>query len=415
MDYSKPIDAALFPKGVTRCPLSNFLAWMTIPIWHIMFGTAAALVIFVGGLGYTALDDRFAFGLWITLDLTIVTFGAGAFVTGFLYYILNIKELKSVLNFAVLNGFLCFICVLIVLLLDIGQPLRFWFGFWYPNVDSMMAELIFCIAAYSIVIILEFVTLILDADFFQRNKLVKHLTHNLHVYMPIFAGMCAFIATFYQGSLGGMYGALFGRPYLFREGFFVWPSTFFLYTLSAIGIGPMVLIILATIIEKFTGKKLVAWKVKQLLAKIGISVLAVYTLFKCIDTYYWIENLLPRAGNSLEDMFYGFIYSQVWFWAEHIVLFVAIFILAIPLFRNIPFLFYSAILLTCYSVVLNRYVMVIQALGIPVMPFENWTYYWPNWTEWGAFAFIAGIYALAFSVIYRYCTVFPDEIELNKK
>ncbi len=415
MDYSKPIDAALFPKGCERCPLSKFLAWMTIPIWHILFGTAAAIVVFAGGLGYTALDDRFAFGLWITLDLTMVAFGAGAFFTGFLYYILRIDELKYILNFAVLIGFLCFICVLIVLILDIGQPLRFWFGFWYPNANSMMAEVVFCILCYSVVIIIEYVTIILDSDFFQKNKIIRHLTHNLHLYMPIFAGMCAFTATFYQGSLGGMYGVLFGRPFLFREGFFIWPSTFFLYILSALSVGPMICVIMTSIVEKFTGKKLVAWSTKQLLGKIAVIMLTVYTVAKCIDSYYWIMDLLPRAGNSFDDMFSGITYSQFWFWLEHALLFVGIIILGIPRLRQKPFLFYTALILTCYSVFLNRYVMVVQALGIPVMPFENWTYYWPNWTEWGTFAFIAGIFMIVMSVTYRYCNLFPAETELNKK
>jgi len=43
------------------------------------------------------MDNRFAFGLWIFLDLTIIAWGAGAFFTGFLLYILRRKELKAVL------------------------------------------------------------------------------------------------------------------------------------------------------------------------------------------------------------------------------------------------------------------------------------------------------------------------------
>ena len=40
------------------------------------------------------MDNRFAFGLWIFLDLTVIALGAGAFFTGFLLYILKIKELR---------------------------------------------------------------------------------------------------------------------------------------------------------------------------------------------------------------------------------------------------------------------------------------------------------------------------------
>ena len=35
------------------------------------------------------MDNRFAFGLWIFLDLTVIALGAGAFFTGFLLYLLK--------------------------------------------------------------------------------------------------------------------------------------------------------------------------------------------------------------------------------------------------------------------------------------------------------------------------------------
>ena len=46
------------------------------------------------GLNQTNMDNRFAFGLWIFLDLGMIALGAGAFFTGFLVYILKRAELK---------------------------------------------------------------------------------------------------------------------------------------------------------------------------------------------------------------------------------------------------------------------------------------------------------------------------------
>ena len=43
------------------------------------------------GLNQTNMDNRFAFGLWIFLDLTVIALGAGAFFTGFLLYILKMQ------------------------------------------------------------------------------------------------------------------------------------------------------------------------------------------------------------------------------------------------------------------------------------------------------------------------------------
>lgn len=59
--------------------------------------------------------------------------------------------------------------------------------------------------------------------------------------------------------------------------------------------------------------------------------------------------------------------------------------------------------------------MTVQALGIPVMPFEEWRWYWANWAEWGAFALVLGYAIITIAVTYRYCPLFPQEAELNKK
>ena len=54
------------------------------------------------------MDNRFAFGLWIFLDLTVIALGAGAFFTGFLLYILKLNELRAVINSAVVIGLVCY-------------------------------------------------------------------------------------------------------------------------------------------------------------------------------------------------------------------------------------------------------------------------------------------------------------------
>ncbi|MDE5681048.1 MAG: polysulfide reductase NrfD [Mailhella sp.] len=415
MDYSKPIDNALFPKGCERCSFTQFSLFMLIPTALLIWGVIAAFVVLYQGLGTTGLDDKFGFGLWITLDLAVIALGAGAFFTGLLRYILNIDELKNIVSFTAVVGFLCYTGAMLILVLDIGQPIRAWFGYWYPNVHSMLTEVIFCITCYCIVLIIEYIPLILEQRLFEKNTFVQHLAHNFHVYMPLFAGIGAFLSTFHQGSLGGMYGVLFGRPYIFRDGFFIWPWTFFLYLLSAVSAGPMFSVLMVTLMEKITGKKLVSWKIKQLMGKIGGTMLIVYTIGKFLDSYAWVNDVLPRSGLTFEQMFTGFVYSSIWFYAEHIALVIGIVCMALPALRKIPAFFYLGCFVTCFSIVLNRFVMTVQALGIPVMPFEEWRWYWANWAEWGAFALVLGYAIITIAVTYRYCPLFPQEAELNKK
>lgn len=415
MDYSKPVDAELFPEGCERCSLTKFTGWMTVLGLIFLWGLYAAVRVLGFGLGETGMDDYFGFGLWITFDLAVIALGAGAFFTGALRYILNIDALKNIVNLAAVIGFLCYTGAMLILVLDIGQPIRCWFGYWYPNVHSMLTEVIFCITCYCIVLILEFVPLILENRQLMKSRFIHALAHNFHVYMPIFAGIGAFLSTFHQGSLGGMYGVLFGRPYLFREGFFIWPWTFFLFVLSAVASGPMFTVLVCTLMEKLTGRKLVSWEIKQLMGKVGGTMLLVYTVFKCLDSWYWAASLLAKEGLTFDQMFHGWIYGKWLFWAEHLMLIIPMVCLLVKPAREKPVLFYLMLLLTCTSVVINRYVLTVQGLAQPVMPFDTWYTYAPNWAEWASCFLVFAYAAMVLSLAYRYLPMFPQEEELNKQ
>ncbi len=415
MDYSKPVDAELFPEGCERCSLTKFTGWMSILGVIFLWGLYAAVRVLGFGLGETGMDDYFGFGLWITFDLAVIALGAGAFFTGALRYILNIDELKNIVNLAAVIGFLCYTGAMMILVLDIGQPIRCWFGYWYPNVHSMLTEVIFCITCYCIVLILEFVPLVLENRQLMKRPFIHALAHNFHVYMPIFAGIGAFLSTFHQGSLGGMYGVLFGRPYLFREGFFIWPWTFFLFVLSAVASGPMFTVLVCTLMEKMSGRKLVSWEVKQLMGKVGGTMLIVYTVFKCLDSWYWATDMLAGEGLTFDQMFHGWIYGKWLFWMEHAFIIIPMIVLLIKPLREKRWLFYLMLFLTCTSITINRYVLTVQGLAQPVMPFDSWYTYAPNWAEWASCFLVFSYAAMVLSLAYRYTPMFPQEAELNRK
>ena len=382
-NYNQPVDASLFPEGCPRCSLLKFLLHL-VPVAAVgLWGAYAAFRVLAHGLGETGLDDYFGFGLWITFDLAVIALGAGAFFTGALRYLLNIDALKNIINLTVVVGFLCYSGAMLVLVLDIGQPLRAWFGYWHPNVHSMLTEVIFCITCYCTV--------------------------------PLFAGIGAFLSTFHQGSLGGMYGVLFGRPYILRDGFFIWPWTFFLYILSAVGSGPMFTVLVCTFMEKLTGRRLVSWDVKQLMGNLAGTMFTIYMVFKLADTAGWVMDILPRSGMTFDQMFHGWIYGKWLLFAELVVCGVLpAYLLFSKKCRSNPALFYLGGILACVGVTINRYVMTVQALAIPVMPFDTWEFYNPNWAEWGASFMVIAYSWLCLAISYRYLPMFPQERELNK-
>jgi len=409
------MDRALFPEGLERCSFGKFALWMGFITAFFLFGLYAMLLIFAKGIVVTGLDNYFGFGLWITFDLAVIALGAGAFFTGFLKYILKIDQLKNIINLTVIVGFICYSGAMLVLTMDIGQPIRAWFGYWHPNVHSMLTEVIFCITCYCLVLIIEFVPLVLEQKQLNKIPFLHHLAHNMHVNMALFAGIGAFLSTFHQGSLGGMYGVLQGRPYAFREGFFIWPWTFFLFVLSAVGCGPIFTVLVCTFMEKLTGRKLVDFKTKALMGKIAGTMLTVYIFFKILDTYAWANNYLPSVGMTFDQMFYGVIYGK-WLMFSEIILcgVVPAIMLITPSIRNNPTLLYTAGILDCIGVCLNRYLFTVQAIAIPVLPFDVWQTYAPNWAEWATSGMIVAYGFLVMSLSYRYLPVFPQEQGLNK-
>ena len=407
-------DSKFWPEGCKRCRVEYFGIGMSIPLLLGAWALLSAFLCLWKGLNQTNMNDYFAFGVWIVVDLAIIALGAGAFFTGFLTYVLRKEELKNIINAAVILGFICYSGAILMLGIDIGQPIRGWFGFWHANVHSMLTEVMFCITTYLIVLIIEFVPLILENR--QINKVPEFniFAHHLHRIMIVFASTGTFLSFFHQGSLGGMYGVLYARPFAFREGYFIWPTTFFLFILSAIAAGPSFTTLIVMLTEKISGKKLTTHKVKMTMGKISATLLSLYVVLKIIDTHYWAVSLTSRAGVTFESFYqapYGY---WLLFMEIGICGVLPAALLWMPFVRRSYGLLALAMLLNCGGAVLNRFVMTIQSLAIPVLPFEQFYAYLPTWQEWGISAGVIAYGMIIFATAYRYLPVFPQETELNK-
>ncbi len=409
------MDSALIPKGVKRCPLWQFTLFTGTVGVVLLWGVYAMLLCWFKGLNQTNMNDYYGFALWIWADLAVIAIGGGAFFTGLCRYIFGKDELKSIINYAVLIGFICYSSALLILAIDIGQPLRGWFIFWHANVHSMLTEVAFCLTCYFGVLTIEYIPLLLENRQINRVPFFHHLGHNMHEIMAVFAATGAFLSFFHQGSLGGVAGVLFGRPFAFREGLYIWPWTFFLYTWSAAACGPCFTILVTKITEAVTRKKLVKDNAIELLAKISGWMILTYIIAKTIDTWYWATVIAPSKGFAW-DFFYSNnpLYGK-WILFTEIVLcgFVPAFILITKKGRkNSPALL-IAVTLAAIGVSLNRWVMVLQVMAVPVMSFDYWAMYFPSWQEIATtiLPVAYGVILIAFS--HRYLPVFPHEAELN--
>ncbi len=409
------MDSALIPEGVKRCSFGKFMVFISIVSAVLLWGVYAMLLCWLKGLNQTNMNDYYGFALWIWADLAVIALGGGAFFSGFLKYLVGKDELKNIINYAVLIGFICYSSALLILAIDIGQPLRGWFIFWHANVHSMLTEVAFCLSCYFGVLCIEYIPLVLENRQLNKVPFFHNFAHNLHEIMAVFAATGAFLSFFHQGSLGGVAGVLFGRPFAYREGVFVWPWTFFLFTWSAAAFGPCFTLSLTKLLEKISGKKLVKDNVIELLAKISGWMIFTYTIAKIADTYYWAVVTAPGKGQTLMEFYTGNAFYGIWILVLEVIIggLIPGLILITNKGRKNKYLLTTAIILACIGVSVNRWVMVLQVMAVPVMPFDTWALYYPSWQEVATTILPVAYGVLLIGISYRYMPIFPQERELN--
>lgn len=402
------------PRGVRRAPARKFLAMMAPWAALLAVGLAAIWLCLAEGLFHTNMDNRFAFGLWIYLDLSVIALGAGAFFTGFLLYILRREEMGAVINSAVVLGLICYSGAVAVLMVDVGQPLRAWFTFWHPNTHSMLTEVTFCLTCYLCVLAVEYAPIVLKNRRLRRVPRLVAFEFEAHRVMPVLAAVGTLLSFFHQGSLGGLYGVLRGRPFAFRDDVGIFPTTFFLFVLSAMAAGPSFILLTTRLAEAVSKKRLVRPEVLQFLGKTSGILLVFYVLLKSADTLVWMNSTAPSSGFSVFE-FYGSTPAGSWIlFAEIVLLGMApAMVLLRKDLRERPAVLTAAAAAVCAGVMLNRYVMTIQTLALPTLPFDAMLSYTPSWEEVATFLAVVAYGVLLYAVTFRYTVLFPQERDLN--
>jgi len=158
--------ATLEPKPVKLTP--GLLAWFGLVGILVLIGITAAIMVFWNGLVITNMNDTVPWGLWITIDLSSIALGAGAFTLSAIVYIFGIKRFQPIIRLAVYVGFIGYTSALLTLVMDIGRPDRFWHPWVYWNVHSVLWEITWCITIYLTIILLEFLPVIAEARSFDR-------------------------------------------------------------------------------------------------------------------------------------------------------------------------------------------------------------------------------------------------------
>ncbi len=166
-----------------------------------LVGLVLAIIRMVQGLGATTnLNDGYPWGLWIAFDFFAVPLSAGAFTLAAVLHIFNREKYHAVAHLALLAGFLGYLMVILVLVLDIGRWDQFYSVLlpWRWNIHSFMFEVALSITLYFGVMAIELV----NHFFGRKDWRVVRWIRNL---IPLIAGVGVLLSTVHQSSIGAIF------------------------------------------------------------------------------------------------------------------------------------------------------------------------------------------------------------------
>lgn len=377
--------------------------WMAFLGLLVLLGVGAALVVFTQGLGVTNLSDLVPWGLWISIDLSAIALAAGAFSVSAIAYLLRKKELQPVAKTAVFVGFVGYSMAMMMLVLDIGRPDRFWHGFVFWNIHSPLWEVTMCVGLYFSVLMLEMMPIIGHWNVVEHRfpRISSRLT-SVHKLAPVLAliGLC--LSTLHQSSLGLTYGKLVARPIWYRP----WPMAITFYVSAIIG-GIALVTFISLFSAKMTPRAVVNKVVLDKMARgIGIAVLFLLAL-RWWDLMSMPVGYEPAKTEALQILTRGRLAFN--FWGMEIIfgMVVPAIILLVPYFRRIERARMLALALVAIGVVAYRWDtnLVGQLVVYGTVPGSDvplFTHYTPSLVEilTGIGVIAYGLLAVTFGVRY---------------
>jgi Ni/Fe-hydrogenase subunit HybB-like protein len=209
--------------------ITPWTAWLAFLGIILFGGLVAGIQVFWKGLGITNLTDLVPWGLWITIDLSSIALGAGAFSLCAAVYLFGLKRYQPIARTATFVGLIGYTMATLALILDIGKPERFWHSLVYWNTHSLLWEVTMCVVLYLTVLVFETMPIIANLEWLRKRlPKIASMMERVHHYAPFLAIIGLGLSSLHQSSLGATYGVIKARPFWFK------PEMSVLFMLSAI-------------------------------------------------------------------------------------------------------------------------------------------------------------------------------------
>lgn len=157
---------------------------------------------FASGMGsVTNLNGGYPWGIWVVFDIVVGTaLACGGYALAVTVYVFNKGEYHPLMRPALLASLLGYGLGAAGAFIDMGRWWQFYNVFlpWQMNFNSVMLEVALCVAAYVMVLIIEFLPTVLEK--YRAEKARKAL--NKVLFLVIAIGVL--LPTMHQSSLGSM-------------------------------------------------------------------------------------------------------------------------------------------------------------------------------------------------------------------
>lgn len=179
------------PQGAVVVGVLGFLTVM---------GVAAGLARLLIGLGgSTALTNSTSWGIWIGFDFGMIAFSGTAFTMAAVVHIFHMHQFRAVLRPALLAGLLGYVAVLLLLVLDLGRPDRFYMFLINFNLHSPLFEISWCVLLYSTVLMVE-----VSPDILEKFGWMRLRRFMLWIMAPVTV-IGVTLSSLHQSTLGTLY------------------------------------------------------------------------------------------------------------------------------------------------------------------------------------------------------------------
>ena len=349
-------------------------------------GLAVGVVRLVNGLGATTnLSDDYPWGLWIVYDVFFIPVSAGAFMISAVTHIYNREEYHTIARPVVLAGFLGYVFVVVILLMDLGRWHKFYNILipWYWNLHSFMFEVSMCVTLYTGILIMEVAPAILERLNWQKLlRVIRPLTVLIAV-----AGIV--LSSLHQSSLGSLFLLM---PYKLHP--LWWTPLLPLLFFASAAFGGLSMAIFVAVVSFRVFRRHLKLGLLSDLARIVSIMLGIYLVLKVGD--------LALAGEL------GLMFSQGWlsllFLAEMVIGVIAPMIIfgTRRMRESGSGLFWGA---GCVLVglAINRTNVALLGLKAP-----GGAVYFPHWIEFAVAGASVAAGVLLFALAARLLPVFPE-------